>query len=90
MKILALIAIGLCCLGAAQARPVIIEESAVLTPPPGSTYVRFGTFVGTNGEYALVDAAHPQEPGSWLAQTFDAVLYRRVNGSLRESGPGTF
>jgi hypothetical protein len=80
MKNTALIAVVLCCLGTAQARPLIMEETAVLTPPPGAPYVRFGTYVGTNGEYALVDAAHPQQPGAYLAQTFDAVLYRRVNG----------
>jgi hypothetical protein len=81
MKNTAFIAFALCCLGTAQARPLIIEETAVISPPPGAPYVRFGTYVGTNGEYALVDAAHPMAPGAYVAQTFDAVLYRRINGS---------
>ena len=69
-------------LGAAQARPVIIEESAILAPPPGITYVRFGSVVGTNGEYALVTGDRPpaliEEDQQ---QIFDALLYRRVNGN---------
>ena len=41
--------------GVSQARPVYIEESAVLTPPSnGVTYAAFGFQAATNGEYALV------------------------------------
>jgi hypothetical protein len=68
-------------LDAAQARPVIIEESAVLTPPPGITYVRFGQQVGTNGEYALVTAERPTSGEDNEIYPFDALLYRRVNGN---------
>ena len=69
-------------LGAAQARPVIIEESAVLAPPPGIAYVRFGSVVGTNGEYALVTGDRPPALiEEEQQQIFDALLYRRVNGN---------
>jgi hypothetical protein len=81
MRNAALVGLLLAGLGAAQARPVIIEETAVLTPPPGVTYVAFGGQVGTNGEYALTVGSHPQPQGGLFAQTFDALLYRRVNGN---------
>lgn len=79
MRVVALIVALLGSLGAAQARPIVIEESAVITPPAGANYVRFGYEVGTNGEYALVVADHPKPADAFLAQTFDALLYRRVD-----------
>jgi hypothetical protein len=75
------LSIALDCLAAAHARPVIIEESAVLTPPPGIAYVRFGQQVGTNGEYALVTGERPTSGQNHEIYPFDAVLYRRVNGN---------
>ncbi|HEX6639163.1 MAG TPA: hypothetical protein VF033_16020, partial [Steroidobacteraceae bacterium] len=81
MRVVAVLVALLASLGVAQARPIIIEESAVITPPGGTNYVRFGYQVGTNGEYALVVADHPKPADSFLAQTFDALLYRRVNGA---------
>lgn len=80
-RIAVTLSLTFCGLELAQARPIIIEESAVLTPPPGVSYVSTNFAVGTNGEYALMVAAREQSPGSWLAQTFDALLYRRVNGN---------
>lgn len=67
--------------GVVHARPVIIEESAVLTPPAGVTYAFFGYQVGTNGEYALVVGEHPIDPENYEIRPFDALLYRRVNGT---------
>jgi hypothetical protein len=68
-------------LSAAHARPRIIEESGVLTPPPGITYVRFGWEVGTNGEYALVTGERPATGDDNQIYPYDALLYRRVNGT---------
>jgi len=66
--------------GIAQARPVYIEESAVLTPPSnGVSYAAFGFQAGTNGEYALVAAE--RAGANFDVHNFDALLYRRVNGS---------
>jgi hypothetical protein len=65
----------------AQTRPVIIEESAILTPPPGITYKDFGWDVGTNGEYALVTAERPTTGDDNTVFPFDALLYRKSNGS---------
>ena len=82
VRITLALAVALSGFGAAQARPVIIEESAMLAPPPGVTYVRFGWHVGTNGEYALVTGARPLVlVGEDEQQTFDAILYRRLNGN---------
>jgi hypothetical protein len=62
-----------------RARPVYIEESAVLTPPDnGVTYATFGFEAGTNGEYALVAAERADAPEQ--RQDFDALLYRRTSG----------
>jgi hypothetical protein len=81
MKLVAFVLMAFVGLGAAHARPVIIEESATLTAPQtGATYVNFGFVVGTNGEYALSVGAHPTVSG-YIGQTFDALLYRRINGS---------
>ena len=65
--------------GVSQARPVYIEESAVLTPPSnGVTYLSFGFQAATNGEYALVAA---ERHGTEAAiRDFDALLYRRTAG----------
>jgi len=66
--------------GVSQARPVYIEESAVLMPPSnGVTYAaNFGFQAATNGEYALVAA---ERAGSTFeTQDFDALLYRRTSG----------
>ncbi len=65
----------------AQTRPVIIEESAILTAPPGITYRDFGWDVGTNGEYALVTAERPTTGDDNTIFPFDALLYRKSNGS---------
>lgn len=66
-------------LGVSQARPVYIEESAVLTPPSnGITYSAFGFQAATNGEYALVAAA--RAGADFDTQDFDALLYRRTSG----------
>jgi hypothetical protein len=81
MRLIALVAIVLACIGVAHSRPVIIEESAILTPPPGSNYARFGNMAGTNGEWALVTGQHPSTGSYGDITTFDALLYRRVNGS---------
>jgi hypothetical protein len=85
MKNLARIAlalpIALAGLGAAHARPVIIEESAVVTPPPGIAYFGFGGQVGTNGEFALVLAQRPTTGENHEIYPFDALLYRRVSGT---------
>jgi hypothetical protein len=65
--------------GVSQARPVYIEESAVLTPPSnGVTYSRFGFLAATNGEYALVAAERADT--NLDVQDFDALLYRRTSG----------
>src|SRR5882672_5019236 len=65
--------------GVSQARPVYIEESAVLTPPNnGVTYSSFGFQAGTNGEYALVAAE--RAGADYYTQNFDALLYRRTSG----------
>jgi len=75
------LALSLGAMGTSHARPVIIEESAALTPPPGVTYVRFGQQVGTNGEYALVTGERPTTGENHEIYPFDALLYRRVNGN---------
>jgi hypothetical protein len=75
------LSIALSGLGAAQARPVIIEESAVLTPPPGVTYLSFGWEVGTSGDYALVSGDRPWTGDNQEIQQHDAALYRRTGGS---------
>ena len=65
--------------GVSQARPVYIEESAVLTPPSnGVTYSNFGFQAATNGEYALVAAERADADDE--IQDFDALLYRRTSG----------
>src|SRR5688572_6501380 len=65
--------------GVSQARPVYIEESAVLTPPNnGITYASFGFQAATNGEYALVAAERADT--DYERQDFDALLYRRTSG----------
>jgi hypothetical protein len=79
MKTFAFAVVALCSLTITHARPVIIEESAVITPPDASTYRYFGFDVGTNGEYALVLGERADEPDPFMA-AFDALLYRRVNG----------
>lgn len=81
MRYLALVGIALFSVGVAQARPVIIEESAIITAPPGSTYKDFGWDVGTNGEYALVAAERPTTGDDNTIFPFDALLYRKSNGS---------
>jgi hypothetical protein len=43
------------------------------------TYSSFGYQAATNGEYALVAAT--RAGGNFETQTFDALLYRRINGS---------
>ena len=67
-------------IGTVHARPIVIEESALITPPPGAVYEQFGTQVGTNGDFALVLGVQPQPPDAFSAQTFDALLYRRISG----------
>jgi hypothetical protein len=65
--------------GVSQARPVYIEESAVLTAPSnGVTYRNFGFQAATNGEYALVAAERVGTESD--AQDYDALLYRRTTG----------
>jgi hypothetical protein len=65
--------------GVSQARPLYIEESAVLTPPSnGVTYSYFGFQAATNGEYALVAAERVRVDSEH--QDFDALLYRRTSG----------
>ena len=65
--------------GVSQARPLYIEESAVLTPPSnGFTYSNFGFQAATNGEYALVAAERADT--DFDIQDFDALLYRRTSG----------
>ena len=63
-----------------QARPVYIEESAVLTPPNnGITYAaNFGFQAATNGEYALVAAE--RAGGTFEHRDYDALLYRQTSG----------
>jgi hypothetical protein len=75
------LSVALSGLGAAQARPVIIEESAVLTPPAGVTYLSFGWQVGTSGDYALVSGDRPWTGPGLEVQQHDAALYRRTGGS---------
>ena len=81
MKTIALLglALGISMLtGGAQARPVIIEESAVLTPPNnGVTYRQFGFDVASNGQYALVVGLHSE--GGFESYVYDALLYRRTS-----------
>ena len=81
MRLIALVMTVLGGLGVAHARPIIIEESAVITPPAGSDYVGFGYQVGTNGQFALVIGDHPRPSATERDQTFDALLYRRVNNA---------
>jgi hypothetical protein len=65
--------------GVSQARPLYIEQSAVLTPPSnGFTYSNFGFQAATNGEYALVAAERADT--DFDIQDFDALLYRRTSG----------
>jgi hypothetical protein len=66
--------------GVSQARPVYVEESAVLMPPNnGITYAaNFGFQAATNGEYALVVAE--RAGGTYERRDYDALLYRRTTG----------
>jgi hypothetical protein len=65
--------------GVIQARPIYIEESAVLTPPNnGISYSSFGFEAATNGDYALVVGR--RVPVDNDTQDFDALLYRRTSG----------
>ena len=58
--------------GVSQARPLYIEEAAVLAPPSnGITYASFGFQSASNGEFALVAA---ERAGANLEkQDFDAL-----------------
>ena len=79
--VVALIVVVSSGIGAVHARPIVIEESAVITPPPGAVYEQFGTQVGTNGDFALVLGVQPEAPDVFGEQTFDALLYRRISGN---------
>jgi hypothetical protein len=64
--------------GVIQARPIYIEESAVLTPPNnGVAYAFFGFHAATNGAYALVVGKRAQT--DLETTTYDALLYRRTS-----------
>jgi hypothetical protein len=71
----ALIASAVC-----WARPMVIHESQVLEPPPGSGYYFFGHEVAIDGDWALVYAGSPSATPSDPEQIYDALLYRRLNG----------
>jgi len=80
-RVVALIVMVSSGIGAVHARPIIIEDSALITPPPGAIYERFGTQVGTNGDFALVLGVQPPPPDTVSTRTFDALLYRRISGN---------
>lgn len=75
----ALLAFG--AFGAAQARPVVVEEKLILRTPD-DTYTSFGGAVGIDGDHAIVSATREvADPDGNRArdEIFDnAYLYRRV------------
>lgn len=83
MKLLAVLGVALggsaLVAGVIQARPITIEESAVLTPPNnGLTYKTFGFHAASNGTYALVVGTRKDaEPE---VTDYDALLYKRTSG----------
>ncbi len=63
-----------------SARPVILEETAMLANPNPAEHVFFGRTVATNGEYALtLGSRDVYEDGSEIRYRA-ALLYRRVAG----------
>jgi hypothetical protein len=65
-------------LGAAHARPVIIEDTATIANPDPAAYPTFGGEVATNGEYALVLGSRDDYTNGTLTHIRSALLYRRV------------
>jgi hypothetical protein len=89
MRAASLVLVLLCLAGAftrADARPVVIEDSATLANPDTAEFASFGTEVATNGEYALALGARDEyvyEPPNeeMLTHIRSALLYRRVGGT---------
>ena len=77
---LALIACALVASASSAARPLVIQQSQTLTPPPGSGYYFFGLEVAIDGDWAIITAATPSPTPSSPNQTHDALLYHYVNG----------
>lgn len=79
----------LCLAGAftrADARPIVIEDSAILTNPDTAEFASFGAEVATNGEYALALGSRDEyvyEPPNEEVLTYirSALLYRRIGGT---------
>ena len=63
---------------ATQARPIVIEESAVIASPDPAIYPDFGFEVATNGEEALI--AGFDDVTDYEVLQYYALLYRKVNG----------
>lgn len=79
-SLLLFVALGV---GAAHARPVVIEEtSRIANPDPA--YDSFGSAVGLDGEFAIamgfktIPAADPEDPDHTQRTVF---LFRRINGT---------
>jgi hypothetical protein len=70
----------------ADARPIVIEDSATLANPDTAEFASFGTEVATNGEYALALGSRDEyvyEPPNEERNIHirSALLYRRVGGT---------
>jgi hypothetical protein len=62
----------------AEARPIVVEESAIITNPDSAEFASFGGEVATNGEYALVLGSRDEYLDGTLTHIRSALLYRRV------------
>src|SRR6478735_958875 len=62
------------------ARPMVIHQSQIVTPPTGAGYFYFGYEVAIDGDWAIITAATPSPRPADPPQIHDALLYHRVNG----------
>jgi len=78
---------ALCALaGLAQARPVVLEESATLTPPDAS-WTYFGSFgVAIDGDWALISGERYVDADGGPRHEGAAFLYRRSGNSWSYQG----